>query len=94
MRIEGAMDGEAFCARIAQVLAPTLRPGDMVVCDNRSIHKNARAAIAAGGAELCFLPASAPDLNPIAMVARRSRPSSATLPRDAPIPSATPVHRP
>ena len=52
------------------MLAPTLHPGDIVICDNLSVHKNARAraAIKARGAELRFLPAYSPDLNPIEMV--------------------------
>jgi transposase len=67
MLLEGAMDGDAFCAWIEQMLAPTLRPGDLVICDNLSVHKNARAraAIEACGAELRFLPAYSPDFNPI-----------------------------
>jgi len=70
MLIEGAMDGDAFCAWVEQMLAPTLQPGDIVICDNLSVHKNAkaRAAIEARGAELRFLPACSPDLNPIEMV--------------------------
>ena len=52
------------------MLAPTLSTGDIVICDNLSVHKNAqaRAAIEACGAELRFLPAYSPDLNPIEMV--------------------------
>jgi transposase len=70
LRREGAMDGEAFCAWVEQMLAPTLSPGDIVICDNLSVHKTAkaRAAIEARGAELRFLPAYSPDLNPIEMV--------------------------
>jgi transposase len=70
MLIEGAMDGEAFCAWVERMLAPTLSAGDIVICDNLSVHKNAqaRAAIEARGAELRFLPAYSPDLNPIEMV--------------------------
>jgi len=73
MLIEGAMDGDAFCAWVEQMLAPTLQPGDIVICDNLSVHKNAkaRAAIEARGAELRFLPAYSPDLNPIEMVFAR-----------------------
>ena len=54
MLIEGAMDGDAFCAWVEQMLAPTLVAGDIVICDNLSVHKNAkaRAAIKARGAEL------------------------------------------
>ena len=70
MLIEGAMDGDAFCAWVEQSLAPTLTAGDIVICDNLNVHKNARAraAIEARGAELRFLPAYSPDLNPIEMV--------------------------
>ncbi len=69
MLIEGAMDGDAFCAWVERMLAPTLAAGDTVICDNLSVHKNAgaRAAIEARGAELRFLPAYSPDLNPIEM---------------------------
>jgi transposase len=68
--IEGAMDGDAFWAWVEQMLAPTLSPGDLVICDNLSVHKTAkaRAAIEARGADLRFLPACSPDLNPIEMV--------------------------
>jgi len=64
------MDGDAFCAWVEQMLAPTLCAGDLVICDNLSVHKNAkaRAAIEARGAELRFLPAYSPDLNPVEMV--------------------------
>ena len=64
MLIEGAMDGEAFCAWVERMLVPTLSAGDVVICDNLSVHKNAkaRAAIEARGAELRFLPAYSPDL--------------------------------
>lgn len=48
-------------------LLPTLRPGDVVVLDNLSVHKSrvAQAAIEAVGARLIFLPAYSPDVNPI-----------------------------
>jgi hypothetical protein len=67
MLIGGAMDGDAFCAWVEQMPAPPLSPGDPVICDTLSVHKNAkaRAAIEARGAELRFLPACSPDLNPI-----------------------------
>jgi DDE superfamily endonuclease len=50
-------------------LAPTLRPGDIVVMDNLGADKVAggRQAIAAVGAELLCLPPHSPDLNPIEM---------------------------
>lgn len=65
--LEGAMDGAAFTVWAEQVLAPTLEPGDIIVMDNLSVHKNrnARAAIEARGAEIWDLPPYSPDLNPI-----------------------------
>jgi transposase len=64
---EGAMDTLAFDTYVEQVLAPTLRPGDIVLVDNLSAHKGERActAIEACGVRLEFLPPYSPDLNPI-----------------------------
>ena len=69
MVLDGPMDGPAFFAYVEQVLAPTLRSGDVVVLDNLPAHKPAavREAIEAAGAELRFLPPYSPDLNPIEM---------------------------
>ncbi len=65
--IDGAMNGPTFLAYLQQQLAPTLRPGDIVVMDNLSAHKVAgvRAAIEAVGAIVAYLPPYSPDLNPI-----------------------------
>ena len=67
LAFEGACDSAAFAAYAERVLAPALRPGDVVVADNLSAHKSATAAraIEAAGAELRFLPPYSPDLNPI-----------------------------
>lgn len=67
MVLDGAMDGPAFRAFVDQVLAPELRPGDVVVMDNLPAHKVAgvREAIAAVGAGVLYLPPYSPDLNPI-----------------------------
>lgn len=67
--IDGPMDGAMFLAYIRQVLCPTLRPGDLVVCDNLASHRvhGVAAAIEACGATLHYLPAYSPDLNPIEM---------------------------
>jgi transposase len=69
MTLDGAMYGGAFLAWIEQVLAPTLKPGDIVVMDNLPAHKVAgvREAIEAAGATRLFLPAYSPDFNPIEM---------------------------
>ena len=67
MTIEGATDTEVFRAFVRTVLCPTLRPGDLVVMDNLSPHKNdlTLALLEQAGATVCFLPAYSPDLNPI-----------------------------
>jgi transposase len=64
---DGPMDGASFHAYVEQLLAPILRPGDIVIIDNRSSHKVAgiRSMIEASGAELRYLPPYSPDLNPI-----------------------------
>ena len=64
---DGAMNGTIFRAWVEQMLAPVLRPGDIVIMDNLPAHKVAgvREAIEACGAELRYLPPYSPDLNPI-----------------------------
>lgn len=65
--IDGPMNGEMFLAYVQTQLLPELSPGDMVICDNLSSHKNAavRNLLEAHGCELRHLPAYSPDLNPI-----------------------------
>lgn len=65
--IEGAMDTETFVWYITEQLAPTLRPGQVVVLDNLSVHKAAsiRQAIEARQCTLLFLPSYSPDFTPI-----------------------------
>ena len=65
--IDGPLDGDLFLAWVEQSLGPTLQPGDLVLCDNLACHKVAgvRAALAARGAQLLYLPAYSPDFNPI-----------------------------
>ena len=67
--LDGPMDGATFLTYLREVLAPELREGDLVICDNLSSHKVAGVAeaIAACGAQLHYLPAYSPDLNPIEM---------------------------
>jgi transposase len=67
--IPGAMDREAFNIYIETQLAPTLARGDIVILDNLSVHKSAKAeaAVRARGAWMLFLPQYSPDLNPIEM---------------------------
>ena len=65
--VDGAINGDIFRAWTEQFLAPTLRPGDIVVMDNLGSHKSAavRQVIEAKGAQLRFLPPYSPDFNPI-----------------------------
>ena len=65
--IDGPINGERFRVYVAQVLAPTLAPGDIVVMDHLGSHKShaVRQAIRQAGAKLLFLPKYSPDLNPI-----------------------------
>ena len=67
MHLAGAADTDAFVAYIGQVLCPTLKPGDIVVMDNLAVHKSPEVLrlVAEAGAEVRFLPAYSPDLNPI-----------------------------
>lgn len=67
MVLDGPMNGAWFLAYVQQVLAPTLKPGDVVIMDNLAAHKGTavRGAIEATGAQLLFLPPYSPDLNPI-----------------------------
>lgn len=68
--IDHPMNGVTFRAYVEQHLAPTLVPGDIVICDNLQCHKTpgVRAAIEARDAELRYLPPYSPDLNPIERV--------------------------
>jgi len=67
MALEGTTDTESFRAYVGEVLVPTLQPGDIVVMDNLSPHKSdpTLALITKVGAQVLFLPAYSPDLNPI-----------------------------
>ena len=70
LAFDGATNAVTFEAYVAQVLAPTLRPGDIVVMDNLAAHKGSEVdrLIRAAGAELRYLPAYSPALNPIEKV--------------------------
>jgi hypothetical protein len=74
MLLDAPMDGEGFLAWVEQMLAPTLRPGDIVVMDNLAAHKvvGVRQAIEAGGAELRYL---SPD-GPVSIRSKMPSPSS------------------
>ena len=68
--LDGPIDGETFRIYVEKVLAPTLKPGDIVIMDNLGSHKGkaVRQLIRSAGAKLFLLPKYSPDLNPIEQV--------------------------
>jgi transposase len=67
LAVEGPTTKAVFEAYLEQVLAPSLRPGQVVVMDNLSSHKGSRVRelVEVRGCKLMYLPAYSPDLNPI-----------------------------
>jgi len=67
LAVEGSTTREVFEAYLERVLAPSLRPGQVVVMDNLSSHKGGRVRelVEGCGCELLYLPPYSPDLNPI-----------------------------
>ena len=65
--LPGSVDAAAFDSYVADVLAPALRPGDVVVWDNLPTHQGraAAAAVRGAGARLMFLSPYSPDYTPI-----------------------------
>jgi transposase len=70
MITDGPTDAAVFETFVDWLLAPKLRPGDVVVLDNLGSHKSAKAVarIEAAGARALYLPPYSPDLNPIEKV--------------------------
>lgn len=66
MLLDGSAVAAAFETYIEQILAPSLRPGQIVNLDNLSIHLGPRVkeAIDARRRQLFFLPARSPDFSP------------------------------
>jgi transposase len=65
--LDGPINRASFETWVETQLVPLLKPGGIVVLDDLSSHKSAKArhAIKAAGAHLFFLPPYSPDLNPI-----------------------------
>ena len=69
MVLDGTMSIAAFLAYVQQLLASTLKPGDIVIMGDLPSHMvdGVGQAIKAAGAFLLYLPLYSPDLNPIEM---------------------------
>lgn len=70
MTVEGALNAEVFRTYVREILLPTLAPGDILVMDNLSAHKDREALnlLEEAGVKVRFLPAYSPDLNPIELM--------------------------
>jgi len=67
LSIEGSSDTESFGLYLRELLCPALRPGQLVIMDNLSVHTSAwvRELVEGKGAEVVLLPSYSPDFNPI-----------------------------
>ncbi len=67
MVVQGATTARVFETYVERLLAPALRPGEVVVMDNLGAHRprKVRELIEARGCKLLYLPPYSPDLNPI-----------------------------
>ena len=67
LALQGATDARVFETYVERLLAPALKPGQVVVMDNLGAHRprRVRDLIEQRGCELIYLPSYSPDLNPI-----------------------------
>jgi transposase len=67
MSIEGSSDTDSFGLYMREILAPTLKAGQIVLMDNLSVHRSkwVRELIEERGCQLWLLPPYSPDFNPI-----------------------------
>ena len=65
--VDGSVNGDVFVTYVEHILAPELRPGQVVVMDNLSSHHRAsiRTLVEQQGCTLMYLPPYSPDFNPI-----------------------------
>ena len=63
----GTCNAKLFNFWLGKILVPLLKPGQIVIMDNASIHKTntTQSIINKAGCKLLFLPPYSPDLNPI-----------------------------
>ena len=75
MSIEGSADTESFGLYMRQILAPSLKPGQIVLMDNLSVHKSkwVRELVEERGCRLWLLPSYSPDMNPIEEVFSKAK---------------------
>jgi transposase len=67
MSIEGSSETKSFGLYMRQILAPSLKPAQIVLMDNLSVHKSkwVRDLVEGRGCQLWLLPSYSPDMNPI-----------------------------
>ena len=67
LAVQGTTTATVFETYVEKVLAPSLRPGQLVVMYNLSAHKGARVQqlVEERGCELLYLPPYSSDLSPI-----------------------------
>ena len=67
MVVEGSTTQKVFEAYVERLLAPMLKPGQVVVLDNLGAHKSEKVKqlIESRAASVIFLPAYSPGFNPI-----------------------------
>ena len=70
MAFDGAMNKITFITFVREVLLPTLRPGQIIIMDRLTSHRNSevKALIEGAGCSLVFLPSYSPDFNPIELM--------------------------
>lgn len=70
MTVDAPTDADVFRAFVEHVLVSHLKPGDIVVMDNLSAHRDGEALqnIRGAGADVLFLPPYSPEFNPIEKV--------------------------
>ena len=75
MMVDGAVNADIFETFVEKVLVRELSEGDVVVMDNLSSHKRERTRelIESAKAQLLYLPAYSPDLNPIEKIFSKAK---------------------
>jgi transposase len=70
LTVQGTVDGEVFATFLQNILAPKMKPEDVLIMDNLSVHKVAkiRDLVSKLKINILFLPPYSPDFNPIEML--------------------------